>query len=51
MHYARKEFSVNGKDTIEPRLPFSAFLNLMGNGNSISQGDAESVKRLYGKKP
>ncbi len=49
MHYDRKAFSKNGKETIRPKADFARFADVMGHGQHLSDGDIMSIQTLYGK--
>lgn len=44
MHYSKKAFSINGRDTITPLKPFSGTL---GQRNGLSVKDIAGVKQMY----
>jgi hypothetical protein len=48
MHYSRAAFSKNRKDTIVPKPPYMRFIDVMGRGSTISEGDAITMAALYG---
>lgn len=50
MHYSRRAFSKNGKNTIVPRPPFSKYLEVIGTVRRISKSDALTMAQMYGQK-
>jgi hypothetical protein len=50
MHYDRKAFSKNGQDTMVPFPQYEQFIDIMGNVQHISPGDAQTMAALYGKR-
>jgi hypothetical protein len=48
MHYPRRAFSKNGFDTIVPKAPYIEFLNSMGQGSALSEGDVQTMRSMYG---
>ena len=51
MHYSKAAFSKNGQHTIEPKPAYAEFLEQMGRQNTLSFGDRESIRKLYGLIP
>jgi hypothetical protein len=49
MHYDRKAFSKNGKDTIVPRPGFEQYIDVMGRVEELSPEDGQAVARIYGQ--
>jgi hypothetical protein len=48
MHYSRRAFSKNGKDTIVPRPGYEQFIDVMGHVPTVSAADAAYMAYLYG---
>jgi hypothetical protein len=48
MHYGRRAFSRNGKDTLVPRAPYAEFADRMGRVKLPSTLDGEALARIYG---
>ncbi len=48
MHYGRKAFSKNGKDTILPKPQYGEYADVIGRANGISRLDAELMAQIYG---
>mgnify|MGYP000502667658 CR=1 FL=1 len=48
MHYSRKSFSKNGKNTIEPLPQYIEWLDVIGKVPHISALDAETLAQQYG---
>lgn len=46
MHYSRNAFSINGQDTIVPRVPLPPGV-VIGQRNGLSQGDIAAVQEIY----
>jgi hypothetical protein len=49
MHYDRKAFSKNFKDTMVPKAAYMQYIDVMGNVDQVSQYDAQAVAELYGR--
>lgn len=50
MHYNRRAFSKNNKDTIQPLQKFSEYIDVIGRANHISEWDKLSLRALYGER-
>jgi len=50
MHYSRKAFSKNGRDTIVPLPQYSQFIDVIGRSERISILDAQAMAKAYGPK-
>lgn len=48
MHYDRKAFSKNGKDTITPKPAYAQFGNVMGTARTLSSRDKALAAAIYG---
>lgn len=47
MHYEKNAFSRNGQNTMEPRPPYAAWLNTMGQITHLSQLDKSGMAQRY----
>ena len=50
MHYSNKAFSINNKNTIELKIPPASSTTIIGQRNGMSQGDINSLNKLYPNK-
>ncbi|MCS7070058.1 MAG: M12 family metallopeptidase, partial [Anaerolinea sp.] len=48
MHYFGTAFGINGATTITALAPYQAWQNIMGFRNSLSEGDVDVARQLYG---
>jgi len=48
MHYGRRAFSVNGRDTIVPKPGYEQFADVIGRASQPSEYDAAAMAALYG---
>jgi len=48
MHYFGTAFGINGAQTITALAPYQAWQNIMGFRNSLSEGDVDLARYLYG---
>ncbi len=48
MHYFGTAFGINGATTITALAPYQAWQNIMGFRNSLSEGDVDLARQLYG---
>ncbi|WP_409480105.1 M12 family metallopeptidase [Pseudobdellovibrio sp. HCB154] len=51
MHYWNAAYSVNGRPIMVPRPGYEKYTNTMGTSKSLTKGDRDLVRRVYGLKP
>lgn len=51
MHYDKRAFSANGKNTIEPKPQYAQYIDIMGRTGRLSDLDIKAVRLLYSMAP